>query len=221
MQQGGVTVLDGPLCSVLLEGMNTVLDDNKKLVPSAYAPKIDLLQGKICFETNDLSAASPALVSRCSCVSHEPDELEPLLALADLRPLVNLAAPRRRSTWATTLEALARAEAPAELAAFVAKAVLPAEDLGPDDARLRALVSGLPADLGAQAWDGHRLVPARPVALAEALSEAWSSSACVAVSLCGSVPSVFVPTPEASVCYARLSVARWLGLHGLLIRPVG
>lgn len=75
-------VLDGPVDTLWIESMNSVLDDNKLLTLNngdriGLSPNVRLL-----FEVQDLSVASPATVSRAGMIYLDIEEL-------GYRPLVD------------------------------------------------------------------------------------------------------------------------------------
>jgi len=75
-------VVDGPVDSLWIESMNSLLDDNKVLC-LANNERIQLgPHVRLLFEVDNLNEASPATVSRCGMVYFDPSSL-PWTAIAD------------------------------------------------------------------------------------------------------------------------------------------
>jgi dynein heavy chain len=76
-------IIDGPVDTLWIESMNSVLDDSKLLTLNngdriALSPNVRLL-----FEVENLSVASPATVSRAGMIYMDIDELgwEPYVSM--------------------------------------------------------------------------------------------------------------------------------------------
>lgn len=75
-------MFDGPVDTLWIEDMNSVLDDSRKLCLSSSAIIVLNESITMMFEVEDLTHASPATVSRCGMVFMEPSAIG-LLPIAD------------------------------------------------------------------------------------------------------------------------------------------
>lgn len=68
-------VFDGPIDTIWIESMNSLLDDNKMLT-LMDGSRISLKPNvKILFEVTELTQASPATISRCGMLFVDKNEL--------------------------------------------------------------------------------------------------------------------------------------------------
>ena len=68
-------ILDGPVDTLWIESMNTVLDDNK-ILTLLNGDRISLPEEvKLIFVVTNLANGSPATVSRCGMVYYDTKEL--------------------------------------------------------------------------------------------------------------------------------------------------